>query len=68
MLFHQQHFHYAFKLCKILHGKKNQLWKMKAEENAYAFILTTIFFQQMAHSKPCKSQASALKHSDENMS
>ena len=21
MLFHQQHFHDAFKLCKILHGK-----------------------------------------------
>ena len=36
MLFHQQHFHDTFKLCKILHGKKNQLWKMKAEENAHA--------------------------------
>ena len=45
MLLHQQHFHDAFKLCKILHGKK-QLWKTKAEENAYAFILTTIFFNR----------------------
>ena len=67
MLFHQQHFHDAFKLCKILHEKK-QLWETKAEENAYAFILTTIFFNRWHIVSHIKSQASAPKLSNENKS
>ena len=67
MLFHQQHFHDAFKLQNPT-WKKKQLWKMKAEENTYAFILTTIFFNRWHIVSHIKSQASALKHSNENKS
>ena len=68
MLFHQQHFHDAFKLCKILHGKKITAVETKAEEIAYAFILTTIFFNRWHIVSHIKSQASALKCSNENKS
>ena len=48
--------------------EKKQLWKMKAEENAYAFILTTIFFNRWHIVSHIKSQVSALKLSNENES
>ena len=41
---------------------------MKAEENAYAFILATIFFNRWRIVSHIKSQASALKFSNENKS
>ena len=41
---------------------------MKAEENAYAFILTTIFFNRWCIVSHIKSQVSALKFSNENKS
>ena len=41
---------------------------MKAEENAHAFILTTIFFNRWRIVSHIKSQASALKFSNENKS
>ena len=41
---------------------------MKAEENAYAFILTTIFFNRWRIVSHIKSQASAVKLSNENKS
>ena len=41
---------------------------MKAEENVYAFILTTIFFERWHIVSYIKSQVSALKFSNENKS
>ena len=41
---------------------------MKAEENAYAFILTTIFFNRWCIVSHIKNQASALKFTNENKS
>ena len=41
---------------------------MKAEENAYAFILTTIFFNRWHTVSHIKIQASAIKLSNENKS
>ena len=54
--------------CAKSYMKKKQLWKMKAEENAHAFILTTIFFNRWRIVSYIKSQASALKFSNENKS
>ena len=73
MPFHQQHFHDAFKLCKILHGEKNNSCGKQAEEkipthNVYTFILTTIFFNRWHIVSHIKSQVPALKPSDENKS
>ena len=68
MPFHQQHFHDAFKLCKILHGgKKNNSCGKQAEEkisthnNTHTFILTTIFFNRWQIVCHVKSQAPSLK-------
>ena len=41
---------------------------MKAEENGYAFILTTIFFNRWHIVSHIRSQAAALKLSNENKS
>ena len=73
MPFHQQHFHDTFKLWEILHGKKitaaeNKLRKKSQHTTTHTFILTTIFFNRWYIVCHIKSQAPALKPSDENKS
>ena len=43
MPFHQQHFHDAFKLCKILHGEKNNSCQKQAEEKIPTHKHTHLF-------------------------
>ena len=54
MLFHQQHFHDAFKLCKILHGKKITAVENESGGKCICIYFDHNFLQQMAHSKPYK--------------